>query len=77
MSQPIYVLQMQESLPTPSGERGFAWCAKLGLLFVDVPRRRKPFVCPAGVTHLRYWRSHGNAGPDREHYACEHNSQLV
>lgn len=69
-------LTVQDSSEWPTGTRRFA-SGSDGRFYVDVPRRRKRWTCPAGVEHLRYWRSHGNPGAAREHYACEHTAKEV
>jgi len=62
---------MSDVLVQPKGERRFGMSGNR--FYVDVPGRRKVWVCPEGVPHLKYWRSHSNSpGPEREFYACEH-----
>lgn len=75
MTEITYHLRREpDPIVTATGEHHYAFEEKTGRMFVMTPRRRKPFVCEAGVTHLRYWRSHGNSAAARSHFACEHNS---
>lgn len=46
-----------------TGDHGF---------WIDIPRRRKPYVCSDGVSHLRYWATHRPGGTYPIRYLCEH-----
>lgn len=63
-------------LTQATGTRKLAWDLENGRMYVWVPKRIKTYTCPeAGVEHKLYWRSHGTSpGPERNFFACEHNS---
>lgn len=66
---------LDDQMMTATGIRQYATAPRVGL-FVDVPARRIPWTCPAGVEHRRYWRSIHHPNRPRL-FACEHQPEPV